>query len=830
MVQAQVPQQLRQPKIIERPRLTRQLDECGARTILLVAPAGYGKTTLARQWLADKPHAWCALTPACRDVAALALSIATAARAIIPDAGKRMQTRLGLSQRPSEEIDVFVEMLAGDLAQWPDAAWLALDDYQAVAGAADCETFIEGLMEAAPIRVLASSRSHPRWATSRSRAYGAHFEIERQDLTMTEEEAAQVAPPSAVALAEGWPAVVGLAASLETVQPRTQLADSTALHSFLAEELLKKAPPKVQRSLFRLSLCPDLSLEQARAILGAGRVASLVERSERLGLLTVRDGNIAMHPLLRQFITQWHHARDPNWRADANAVCRALIHQRHWDAAFALIRELHDDELFDELLSKGLTPMLQAGRHKTVESWVAHAKGKPSARSPWLLFAEAEVTSRRGDQNRAQALSVQAARVAQDDSLAVRAWNLAGRTAHLLDRYDEAFEHHSRAEALAGTASERYDALWGEIVASWQVDPDRAGDLIKPLTECADSSIDAQLRLASVEVQHGLRRGSIGDLENLIRERVILAARADNPVVASSYLTIAARWFAMTGSYDDALRVSDETVALARQHRLSFVLPTVLNVRAMSLIGLRKWGEAGRALSAADAHAQEFDDVHNQVDAHAIRMRLDLARGETARALDATNAEWARRPGPIEMLEYQATCELVRAVAGEDELAAAESRASMPPTADTLTLILAAKAIRSLRSGRPSRAAIASLCSHVLRSSCVDGFVIAYRGCPELLNQAVLDERFRDYACTILPAARDSHLAGRAGLRVTQVERTALTRREKEVHELLAQGLTNREIARLLYVEEVTVKVHVRHILDKLGVRSRVEAATKFSG
>jgi len=63
VVQAKAPQRT-QPKIIERPRLTRQLDECAARTILLVAPAGYGKTTLARQWLADKPHAWCALTPA----------------------------------------------------------------------------------------------------------------------------------------------------------------------------------------------------------------------------------------------------------------------------------------------------------------------------------------------------------------------------------------------------------------------------------------------------------------------------------------------------------------------------------------------------------------------------------------------------------------------------------------------------------------------------------------------------------------------------------------------------------------------------------------------
>src|SRR3954464_10146986 len=37
-------------RIIERPRLMKLLDETDARTILLLAPAGYGKTTLARQW------------------------------------------------------------------------------------------------------------------------------------------------------------------------------------------------------------------------------------------------------------------------------------------------------------------------------------------------------------------------------------------------------------------------------------------------------------------------------------------------------------------------------------------------------------------------------------------------------------------------------------------------------------------------------------------------------------------------------------------------------------------------------------------------------------
>ncbi|MER3404991.1 MAG: hypothetical protein C4289_07330, partial [Chloroflexota bacterium] len=52
-----------------------------------------------------------------------------------------------------------------------------------------------------------------------------------------------------------------------------------------------------------------------------------------------------------------------------------------------------------------------------------------------------------------------------------------------------------------------------------------------------------------------------------------------------------------------------------------------------------------------------------------------------------------------------------------------------------------------------------------------------------------------------------------------------LSERELEVLQLVACGLDNREIADRLVVSEKTVKSHVRHVLNKLRVKNRVQAA-----
>jgi len=56
-----------------------------------------------------------------------------------------------------------------------------------------------------------------------------------------------------------------------------------------------------------------------------------------------------------------------------------------------------------------------------------------------------------------------------------------------------------------------------------------------------------------------------------------------------------------------------------------------------------------------------------------------------------------------------------------------------------------------------------------------------------------------------------------------------LSRREREVAQLVARGLSNREIAQRLYLSERTIDNHVHHILDKLGFDSRVQVATWVS-
>src|SRR5690242_11959574 len=110
--------------IIERPRLTRLLDETTARVIMLVAPAGYGKTVLAQQWLKDRPHAFYRATESA-DPGAIGLGLLHAGTSVAETVGDRFEQWLR-SRRGTEASEVAAHLLAEDLRVWPDGAWLAI--------------------------------------------------------------------------------------------------------------------------------------------------------------------------------------------------------------------------------------------------------------------------------------------------------------------------------------------------------------------------------------------------------------------------------------------------------------------------------------------------------------------------------------------------------------------------------------------------------------------------------------------------------------------------------------------------------------------------------
>lgn len=67
-------------------------------------------------------------------------------------------------------------------------------------------------------------------------------------------------------------------------------------------------------------------------------------------------------------------------------------------------------------------------------------------------------------------------------------------------------------------------------------------------------------------------------------------------------------------------------------------------------------------------------------------------------------------------------------------------------------------------------------------------------------------------------------VAGKLVRQVRSPQREALSQREMEILRLVASGATNREIARSLFISEATVKTHLLHIYEKLGVADRAAA------
>ena len=821
---------LQRRRIIERPRLLALLDGSTARVRTLVAPAGYGKTTLAEQWIAHdgRTSAWFKVRRSSADVAALALGIARASTALVPGCDERLREHLRALPAPAENVDVLAEILGEDLEHWPADAWLVVDEYEAIVGAEDAERFVEALIAASPIQLLVTSRLRPKWSTEKVILYGDVFEIGQEDLAMDDREAAEVlagrsAPSTAglLAIAKGWPAVIGLA----SVTPAEigQLEDvPETLYRYFAQEVFGAFDRDVQVGLQSLAIAPVLDRVLAEELLGAELSERVCSTALDVGVMVERSGQLELHPLARSFLQE---RGDRSADARATLAARCLTHYRdgrEWEAAFDVIARHGPRDHLEALLLDALDELLQTGRLSTIEAWSTFAS-KSRIEAPEFALARAEVALRKGRFTEAQTNAEAAVR---EPAIAYRALSVAGRAAHLASREEEALDFYRRAEVCARTEIESREAIGGQLICLIDLERPETAEMLEHIRSTVVRSDPSDVvRCAGMRLQYQFRIGDL-DLAEADRAHELLGSVRD-PLNRASFECTYACALVLAARYAEAVVVAKAVTEYARRFRLDFAMPYALCVAATAHAGRRQWTTANALADEALRSARSAHSAHAEHACIAATIRILAQEGRHQAALAVASELSASLPSTT--AEGLASRALVLASSSRLSEASAlinEVR-DVSSAIEANVLVSAVDAIVALKSRDPGAPRhIADFVELAIRRGALDLLVTAYRSTPQLLGVLLAGAGYREEIGRLVSRVGDEDLAAAVGQPLALDNgRSLLSRREREVLEYLENGLTNSQIAAALFIAESTVKVHVHHIFDKLGVRSRADLA-----
>ena len=820
--------------IIERPRLVARLREGGgARVSVLAAPAGYGKTTLARQWSERQsgPVAWYRTTRASGDVALLAVQLDDLLASIAPELARQPEKVATIaSVNPSPQplgraILRTFQTLSQDVL-------LVVDEWEA-AGTNEAEELLSMLVEGLGIRFLITTRTRPDWFTPRLEVYGEGLEIGVDELAMTDEEAAQVLTTvGAVAgrarlmrTAEGWPAVLGLAALSGDVDFTSSHLLSHTLYDFLASELLAAATEETQTGLMLLAVASVTDVEVARRTLDTSADEVLDDAVAR-GLVAITDHkSLSLHPLLRELLIRRFEDADEGKREVQLSRARKLFELRRWDEALSVAEVAKDAAFATEAIGAALDDLLTAGRTSSLQRWVAAARSA-GAEGGLIDYADSEARLRANELDLAITLAAQAAGSLQGD-LAARAHLVAGRSAHLMDRPKRTELHAELAVASAKAPDTREGALWLRVLgAGVQQAPDLS-ERLKDFRVAARKGLKQSLMIATAKLHVAELEGGLQDSLDDARALLALAERGAEPIAHTGMLSIYSALLVMSGRYEEGLRSSQTLASVAENSGLEFAAPYAQLYSASAYIGLRRFAAAARMLSALERSVEAGPGSFIRGGIAVQRARAYASVGDLERSTDVLSV------GPLEGLVSAARGEfigwraLVTAIEGDVREATALAEGARHASRDIEAQALShlADAIVALN-GNAYDVTVAHMRA-VVDTGVFDPVIIAIRAAPHLGAFLADHAQWRSWVQQLLAASNDSSLAALLGLGIPRAAKTrdTLSPRETEVHELIAQGLTNEEIARLLYISLSTTKVHVKHIYEKLGVRSRLEAA-----
>ena len=462
--------------IVPRTALLRRLLQAEEQAVALVAPAGYGKTTLLAQWAARdrRPFAWLRLDRRCNDPVVLLCSLVLALAQAIP-VDRAVFARLEAAHRLQREA--VVAELAATVARAPQPFVLALDDVHLLTDAEGTEALRVVLAHLSTgAQLAAAGRAEPPLGLPRLRGEGRVVDLGPEELRLDPAGARELLAAAGaqlddeqvfelLACTEGWPIGLYFAALAgRTDAPAVSSADFSGedrlLTDYIRSEFLAQLPGDRLRFLTRTAVLDELCGPLCDAVLQ--RTGSAAELEE------IEASNLLLVPLDRQRRWYRYHAlfqallRRELERTEPEAVPSLARRASVWcedndlvDAAVHYAQLAGDVDRVERLVLRTGLRQYAAGRVAAVREWFTwlteqdSADGGVAVLGAWLAM----VSGRPAEADRWAAVADTGDPAAeQPDGSPLEGWLLSMRAA--MARDDEVMrDQAARALQLLAPAS-----------------------------------------------------------------------------------------------------------------------------------------------------------------------------------------------------------------------------------------------------------------------------------------------------------------------------------------------------------------------------------------
>jgi LuxR family maltose regulon positive regulatory protein len=861
------------PGVVSRPRLLERLDAgFHAKLILISAPAGYGKTTLITQWIQQiqanntAQICWYSLDEDDHGTQQFFRYLASAVEAL-----PGMQSTLKqLIQSPQPQpLKNLMNAFINDTAAVSTPFFLILDDYHVIESA-EIDQALDFIIDNMPplMTLVITSRSDPGFPIARRRARAELIELRVNDLRFTEVEARQFIQQTTnldlslnqiAALetrTEGW--IAGLQMAALSIQGKEDTdgfihaftGSNRFVLDYLVEEVLQIQPERVRNFLLRTSILDELCGPLCDAVTGQNNGRAMLEELECSNLFVIPLDNerrwYRYHHLFAELLRQRFqqsavpstgekgieeveelHIRASKWFEDNGLEIEAFQHAaaaNDVERAARLIEgkgtPLHFKGAASQVLN-WLTSLPESILNDRPSLWLTYASvllfvGQNSAAEPKLQAAEAAIAKAESDDEmrdligRIAAMRATMAVVRNDLDIIISQSQQA-----LAYLHPENSSFRTAVNWTLGYAYQfqgdrlRASQAYNEIISSAETF-ENSIYYIAALTSLGQiQETDNQLTLAAESYEHVLR----------------LAGNPPLPIACEAHLGLA-RLNYQWNDLDTAQKHEQESLQLMQQIESVETVVSHKLFLARLLLAQGDVSAVDAVFQEAEAYIHQHNFLIRMADVAAIQVIVALSQGDLVTATNLAQKHHL----PIS----QARIHLAQGNPRKalELLAPVRQQAEERKWQDVRLQVLVLQALAYWAQGSSDTAV--EILKDALVSAKSGGFIRIFvdegPSLARLLYEVLARGIEPTYVHKLLaafsvsesePAALSLPPDPEAGL----IE--PLSIRELEVLQVIAEGLSNQEVANQLFLSLHTVKVHARNIYAKLGVKNRTQAVAK---